>query len=196
MGILKVMGALMLVGFGTTMALFFRKTAPGVWRENAWEELRKSFPEKHSFKLFGDCGTPESLSKYFSPAHISGNAVMGVVKDGVMCDVLDMSLSDGREMDSPRANGFILQVTKPYLKEKDMPRGGKLTGTSQNGEYIVVDAPNKNYVYIVIVDKRFHPVVYESIEWYNAMELKEIILNNLDVVYEYMDKFCASQVAS
>ena len=191
MGILKFVGISMLVSFGTFVVLFFKNATPlNSWIENAWEEIAKSLPEKYSFKLYGDCGAPDSLEKYFAPLHISSNAMMGVMHNGIVCDVYDISLSEGRGMDVPRAHGFILQMMKPYLKDKDIQRGGTLSSASKMGEYVVIDAPNKNYVYIVIVDERFRTIVYDSIEWHSSLEMKEIVLNNLDVVHEYMDKFC------
>ena len=158
--------------------------------EYMWDDLQNKLSDKYTFRFFGDCGAPRSLEKEFKPYNFSCNAMMGVVKGDAATDVLDFSLSKNREPDTPRIHGLIFQIMKHMLKEDVIDKSSTISFDSKDGDYQLVECPNKNYVYLLIVDEGYYPVVFDSIAWRTPCDTDVSVQQNLDLVHKYMDIFC------
>lgn len=174
----------------TAVLIFFKGASPQQdVMEEKWNEVQNQMLPEYNFKFFGDCGAPNSLEKKFKPLFVSCNSMIGAIKGQARADVYDFTLCEGREMNAPRIHGLIFQAEKHMLNLNALDFNKHIDMQSKDGDYQVVASPNKNYLYILVVEDRYFPITYESVDWY-ATSNKETLKNNLAVVYKYMDKFC------
>lgn len=115
--------------------------------------------------------------------------MMGAIRGAAKVDVYDFTISDGRGMDAIRVHGLILLAEKHMVNLDGLKYNTNIDMHSSTGDYQVVQSPNQNYLYILIVDEDYFPITYESVDWYAATN-KETLKKNLSLIYKYMDKFC------
>lgn len=195
-GVWLGVGALVAILFGISVLFFFGalKLNPSDTEEK-WNMVQEQLSDKHQFKFFGDCGAPQTLSKMFGK-QFSCNAMVGIAHGNFVCDVLDFALSRAREVNAPHVNGIVLTIPKMYLKDPNLKTNNIITYDSQEGEYQVVDSPNENYVYILVVNDDYRPVTFESIEWRSVEDMCRLISKNIEIVDGYLSQFCNFEVVA
>ena len=192
---LIALGMLMLISSGTFVVWMFFKgaNAERVKEESMWDELQEELSNEFCFRFFGDCGAPSSLEKKFKPYFLSSNSMVGVKKDGASVDVLDFTISENRMPDSHRLHGIIFQLLKCNLNYNVIDKSKTLSFDSKQGDYQLIESPNKNYAYLMIVEDDYYPVVFDSIGWRIANNTEDTMRANLRLVHKYMDAFCTNQ---
>ena len=192
MKFLIVMGIIMIISFGSFAILLFFQGAntERAKEEGMWDDLQKELSNEYTFRFYGDCGAPKSLEKKFKPYSLSSNAMIGVQKGTISTDVLDFAISKSREPATPRVHGLIFQILKHNLNYDVIDKDNVISFDSQQGDYQLVNSPNQNFAYLLVVDNDFFPVVFDSIGWRAANNTEELMRNNLQLVHKYMDIFC------
>ena len=183
-------GAMVCSVVAVSVLIFFKGASPQqTVLEQKWENVEKEMLPEYNFKFYGDCGAPRSLEKKFKPLFFSSNSMMGAIQGAARVDVYDFTISDGRGMDATRVHGLILLAEKHMVNLDSLKYSTDIGMNSSTGDYQVVQSPNQNYLYILIVDEEYFPITYESVDWYAATN-KETLKKNLSLIYKYMDKFC------
>lgn len=180
----------LMVAFVLTIAFFHGAVNGALNLDELWDDFHKRIQRTHTFRFFGDCGTPPTLTKTFAPYCASSVAVSGGIVDGIGYDVFDFTLSRKRDVESQRVHGFVLEVPTKIIK-KDIQDSKKIHCESPDGDFMILEnEKNKNFSYIVVVENEFRPIAYESINYHSTNELIDIVKNNLTIVEPYVKRFC------